>query len=133
LGRRTRRNIRQTARSVEALGLEFSFAERGSALEIDDEVAALAQRNRPFPVATGSIAIFEEMLSHRPNSFESRVTDADGQLLSLCRGFIQGKTAYLVYQMNDPAIPGISLAAFHDFRLIQQLIACGASELIFVM
>jgi len=133
LGRRTRRNIRQTARSAEALGLEFSFAERGSALEIDDEVAALAQRNRPFPVATGSIAIFEEMLSHRPNSFESRVTDADGQLLSLCRGFIQGKTAYLVYQMNDPAIPGISLAAFHDFRLIDQLIACGASELIFVM
>jgi len=133
LGRRTRRNIRQTARSAEALGLEFSFAERGRALEVDDEITALAQRNRPFPVAVGGIAIFEQMLSHRPSSFESRVTDADGQLLSLCRGFLQGKTAYLVYQMNDPAIPGISLAAFHDFKLIEQLIACGASELIFVM
>ena len=133
LGRRTRRNIRQTARSAGALGLEFWFAERGSPLEVDDEIAALAQHNRPFPVATDGIAIFEQMLSHRPSSFESRVTDADGQLLSLCRGFIQGKTAYLVYQMNDPAIPGISLAAFHDFRLIEQLIASGASELIFVM
>jgi len=133
LGRRTRRNIRQTARGADALGLEFSFAERGRALEIDDEIGALAQRNRPFPVALGGIAIFEEMLSHRPTSFESRVTDADGQLLSLCRGFIQGKTAYLVYQMNDPSIPGISLAAFHDFKLIEQLIAQGASELIFVM
>jgi len=28
---------------------------------------------------------------------------------------------------------GDQLAAFHDFRLIEQLIACGASELIFVM
>src|SRR5262249_26682625 len=61
------------------------------------------------------------------------VTDSEGRLLSLCRGFIQGETAYLVYQINDPAVPGISLAAFHDFRLVEQLIAQGASELIFVM
>jgi hypothetical protein len=133
LGRRTRRNIRQTARDAKALGVEFSFAERGSALALDDEIMGLAQRNRPFPVAAGGIAIFEEMLSHRPTSFESRVTDPDGRLLSLCRGFVQGRTAYLVYQMNDPAIPGISLAAFHDFMLVEQLIARGASELIFVM
>jgi hypothetical protein len=133
LGRRTRRNIRQTARHAVTLGLAYSFAERGSALSIDDEVATLAEHNRPFPVAKGSIGIFEEMLSHRPTSLESRVTGADGQLLSLCRGFVQAKTAYLVYQMNDPRIPGISLAAFHDFKLIEQLIDRGASELIFIM
>jgi hypothetical protein len=133
LGRRTRRNIRQTARRAEELGLEFSFGERGGALEIDAEMGALAACNRPVPVAAGSIAVFEEMLSHRPSSFESRVTDARGRLLSLCRGFVQGDTAYLVYQLNDPAIPGISLAAFHDFKLVEQLIARGATELIFVM
>jgi hypothetical protein len=133
LGRRTRRNIRQTARRAEELALKYSFEERAGALKIDAEITGLAACNRPFPVSTNSIAIFEEMLGHRPSSFESRVTDARGRLLSLCRGFVQGRTAYLVYQMNDPAIPGISLASFHDFRLIEQLIACGASELIFVM
>jgi len=133
LGRRTRRNIRQTARRAEELDLEYSFQERHSALEIDSEIAALAACNRPTPVAAGAIAVFEEMLSHRPSSFESRVTDGEGRLISLCRGFIQGDTAYLVYQMNDPVIPGISLAAFHDFKLVEQLIACGATELIFVM
>jgi hypothetical protein len=133
LGRRTRRNIRQTARRAGELGLEFTVQDRSSAVQIDAEIARLAARNRPSPVAAGSIAIFEEMLSHRPSSFESRLSDAQGRLLSLCRGFVQGRTAYLVYQMNDPAIPGISLAAFHDFKLIEELIARGASELIFVM
>ena len=133
LGRRTRRNIRLTARRADELGLDFAFQERRAPREIDPEVARLAERNRPFPVALGNIAIFEEMLSHRPSTFESRVTDANGTLISLCRGFIQSKTAYLVYQMNDPAIAGISLAVFHDFRLIEELIAHGATELIFVM
>jgi hypothetical protein len=133
LGRRTRRNIRQTARRAEKFGLEFSFQERGSALEIDAEIGALAACNRPAPVAAGSLLVFEEMLAHRPSSFESRVTNAHGRLLSLCRGFVQGDTAYLIYQVNDPAIRGISLAAFHDFKLVEQLIARGVSELIFVM
>jgi hypothetical protein len=133
LGRRTRRNVRQSARRAHELGLDFAFREHGGGIAIDPDIAALAARNRPAPVPTGGIAIFEQMLSHRPNSFESRVTDADGRLLSLCRGFVQGKTAFLVYQMTDPAVPGISLAAFHDFRLVEQLIARGASELIFVM
>lgn len=133
LGRRTRRNVRQSARNAAMFGLDFTFEERGAPLEIDAEIAGLAARNRPFPVAVGNVAIFEQMLSHRPSTFESRVMDADGRLLSLCRGFTQGRTAYLVYQMNDPAIPGFSLAAFHDFKLIEKLIALGATELIFVM
>jgi len=133
LGRRTRRNLRLTARRADELALDFTFRELGGPGEIDPEVANLAGRNRPFPIALGNIAIFEQMLSHRPTSFESRVTDAAGTLISLCRGFVQGRTAYLVYQMNDPVIPGISLAAFHDFKLIEELIARGAAELIFVM
>jgi Acetyltransferase (GNAT) domain len=133
LGRCTRRSIRQTARRADELALDFSFEDRSTPLEIDPEVVRLAGRNQPHPVTVGSIAIFEEMLSYRPSTFVSRITDADGVLISLCRGFIQGKTAYLVYQMNDPSIPGISLAAFHDFKLIEELIALGAAELIFVM
>jgi hypothetical protein len=133
LGRRTRRNIRLSARRADERALDFTFRELGVRREIDAEISGLAERNRPFPVAVGNIAIFEEMLSHRPTTFESRVADADGALISLCRGFVQGKTAYLVYQMNDPAIPGINLATFHEFRLIEELIARGATELIFVM
>ena len=133
LGRRMRRNIRQTARDADALGLEFTFWERSRPLEIDDDILALAQHNRPSPVARSHIATFEQMLSHRPSSFESRINAADGAPISLCRGFIQGRTAYLVYQMNDPCIPGISLAAYHDYRLVEALIGHGAYELIFVM
>jgi len=133
LGRRTRRNIRQTARRAEEFGLKFQFRDRSIPMKIGPRLTRLAQRNRPHPVAVDGIAIFEEMLSHRPSTFDSLITDAKGTLISLCRGFIQGKTAYLVYQMNDPAIPGISLATFHEFRLIEELIARGAAELIYVM
>ncbi len=133
LGAKTRRNIRQTERKATEYGLDFTFDERAGGLTLDDDIANLAARNQPFPVAPANIATFERMLSHRPSSFESRMYDPDGSLISLCRGFVQGHTAYLVYQMNDPAIRGISLAAFHDFKLIEELIARGASELIFVM
>jgi hypothetical protein len=133
LGRKTRRNIRQTERKAADYGLDFMFDERAGDLTPDDDIVTLAARNQPFPVALGNIATFEQMLSHRPSSFESRIYDPDGALISLCRGFIQGHSAYLVYQMNDPAIQGISLAAFHNFKLIEELIARGALELIFVM
>ncbi|MDB5394571.1 MAG: hypothetical protein JWM91_2077 [Rhodospirillales bacterium] len=133
LGRRARRNIRWTARKADRTGLTFTFRERTLPLEIDDELARLAARNRPSAVALGYIALFEQMLSHRPSSFESRITGPDGALISLCRGFIQGGTAYLVYQINDPVIPRITLASFHVFKLIEQLIDQGATELIFVM
>jgi hypothetical protein len=133
LGRRTRRNIRRGLREADRIGLGFSFRERTRPLEMTDELAGLAARNRPAPVALGHIALFEQMLSHRPVSFESRITRADGSLISLCRGFVQGGTAYLVYQLNDPVVPRISLAALHAFKLIEQLIAHGASEVIFVM
>ena len=133
LGRGMRRNIRRTTRIADQIGLSFTFRERSHPLEIDDALSRLAARNHPARVAPGSIALFEQMLSHRPNSFESRITSSDGTLISLCRGFIQGATAYLVYQLNDPIVPGISLAAYHDFKLIEQLIARGATEVIFVM
>jgi hypothetical protein len=133
LGRHARRNIRTSARRAEEFGLKFKFRERSTPLKIGPGLIRLARRNRPSPVAVGGIATLEEMLSHRPNSFDSLITDAQGTLISMCRGFVQGKTAYLVYQINDPVIPGISLATFHGFRLIEELIARGASELIFVM
>jgi hypothetical protein len=133
LGGQVRRNIRRTEHEADRIGLTFTFRERTQPLAIDDEITGLAARNRPSPVALGHLALFEQMLSHRPNSFESRITGPDGTLISLCRGFVQGTTAYLVYQLNDPAIPRISLASFHDFKLIERLIGGGATELIFVM
>jgi hypothetical protein len=133
LGSKTRRNIRKSAREADRIGLSFTFRERSRPLEIDEALKGLAARNHPAPVALGNLALFEEMLSHRPSSFESRVTAPDGALISLCRGFVQGATAYLVHQMNDPAIPGINLGQLHDFKLIEQLTLRGVTELIFVM
>ena len=131
LGRHMRRNLQQAVRAADRSGIGFAFNERSAALDIA-EVADLAARNRPVPVALGSVAIFERMLAHRPSSFESRLNAADGRLISLCRGFVQGRTAYLVYQMNDPADSKVSLGLFHNFKLIDELIARGATELIFV-
>ncbi len=131
LGRQMRRNAQQAVRAAERLGIGFTFNERSAALDIAD-VAGLAARNRPLPIALSSIAIFERMLAHRPSSFESRLESKDGRLMSLCRGFTQGHTAYLVYQMNDPADSKISLGLFHNIKLIEELIARGATELIFV-
>ena len=133
LGVHTRRNIRRTARVAETLGLRFSFRERSSAIEIDQEILDLAAHNRPVAVPIGSVAVFEQMLSYRPSSFEARTTDADGALISLCRGFISGRTAYLVYQMNKPVVPGINLGLFQTFKVIEQLTARGVTEAIFVM
>jgi hypothetical protein len=133
LGSGTRRNIRKSLREADRLGLRFIFRDRATPLVIDDAVRGLAARNRPSPVAPKHLALFEEMLSHRPSSFESRIAGPDGKLISLCRGFVQGTTAYLVHQMNDPSMPGINLGQLHDFKLIEQLTVRGATELIFVM
>jgi hypothetical protein len=133
IGSKTRRNIHRTMRLADRIGLKFTFNDRVRAVEITGDVIALADRNRPLAVASEHIALFEQMLSHRPSSFESRITGPDGRLISLCRGFVQGGTAYLVYQLNDPLIPRISLASFHAFKLIERLIDRGATEMIFVM
>jgi hypothetical protein len=73
------------------------------------------------------------MLSFRPSTFEARITDADGSLISLTRGFVSGRTAYLVYQMNNPVVPGINLGLFQTFKVIEELTARGVTEAIFVM
>jgi hypothetical protein len=133
LGTHTRRNIRRTERIAEVSGLRFHFRERSSAIAIDEQVKALAAGNLPAPIPINSIAVFEQMLSHRPTTFDARITNADGTLLSLCRGFVSGRTAYLVYQVNNPAVPRINLGLFHTYKVIEELSALGATEAIFVM
>jgi hypothetical protein len=133
LGVHTRRNIRRTARIAEALGIRFSLAERSTAIEIDRAILDLAAHNRPAAVPAGSVGVFEQMLSYRPSSFDARITLPDGTLISLCRGFITGRTAYLVYQMNNPVVPGINLGLFQTFKVIEALTARGVTEAIFVM
>jgi hypothetical protein len=133
LGSHTRRNIRRTERIAQEIGLQFHFRERSSAIALDEQVKALAAQNRPVPIPIGSLAVFEQMLSHRPSTFDARITNADGQLLSLCRGFVSGRTAYLVYQVNNPAIPRLNLGLFQTYKVIEELAGLGATEVIFVM
>jgi hypothetical protein len=133
LGVHTRRNVRRTARVADSLGLRFSFNERSSAIEIDQGILDLAANNRPVAVPVGSVAVFEQMLSYRPSTFDARIAGPDGALISLCRGFMSGRTAYLVYQMNNPTVPGINLGLFQTFKVIEELTARGVTEAIFVM
>lgn len=133
IGPRARRNLRRSVAEAARIGLTFAFHERSGAIEIDGEVASLAGRGRPLPANCRHLAMLENIFEHRPASFQSMLRAADGTLLSLCRGFIQGRTAYLIYQLNDPAAPKVNIGAFHNLKLIRELAARGIHELILAM
>lgn len=132
LGARIRRNVRRSEKIAARHGLCFAWQCRSRRLEIGPDVLAVAARNRPVPVPAGALATFERLVANCSGGFESRITREDGSLLSLCRGVVKGRTAYLVYQLNDPAIPGLSLSLLHRIRLIEELIGSGVREMIFV-
>ncbi len=132
LGRHTRRNVRRTERIAAALGLEVAFQFRANAIAEAASVVALAARNRPFSIDIKRIAALEAMAAARPHGFESRITLRSGTVVSLFRGYLQGRTAFLIYHLNDPIIPRINLALFHHLRLADELARRGATEIVFV-
>jgi len=132
LGRQVRRNARRSDRIAAALGLEVELQFRTKAIEASAAVAALATRNRPHPVDMKDVAALESLMEDRPHGFESRVTLRSGTLVSLIRGYLQGPTAFLVYQLNDPILPRINLALFHQLKLADELARRDVSEIVFV-
>jgi len=133
LGARTRRNIRRSLRIAENLNLSFDFRLRSRSLATEADVLSLAERNRPVQASVKNIATLEAIIAQRGNGFETRISSASGSLISLCRGFIEGQTAYLVYQVNDPHIAGINLSLLHKFKLVEDLASRSITEIIFVL
>jgi hypothetical protein len=126
-----RRNIRRAEIRLGQLDVTHTVSERSGAIPLDRPILQLASRNRPAAVRAGDLAILERLLAPRPATFESVLTTRDGNVVSLCRGFVQGRTAYLVYQMNDPSVAKVSLGLFHNFALIRHLIGAGVRELVY--
>lgn len=130
LGRHTRRNVRRAERIADEAGLAFRYRQ-GARTATMAEIRALAAKNTPAPLTARRLAAYETLIGDKQRGFESRLTLASGETISYCRGFIEGSSAFLVYQANDPAVPRINLSLLHRFRLIEQLIGQGVRELIF--
>jgi DNA-binding transcriptional ArsR family regulator len=133
LGPHTRRNIRRSLRIAENLNLSFDFRLRSRSIATERDVRSLAERNRPVRASAKNLDTLEDMIAQRGNGFETRISSAEGALISLCRGFIEGQTAYLVYQINDPQIASINLSLLHKFKLVEDLISRSMAEIIFVL
>lgn len=133
LGNHTRRNIRRSQKIADSLGLIFDFRFQSKSIAVEPEIISLAARNRPIQAISNNISMLEGMIERRGNGFETRISLSNGHLISLCRGFIEGQTAYLVYQLNDPVFPQISLSLFHKFKLIEELGLRSMAEIIFIL
>jgi hypothetical protein len=133
LGAQTRRNIRRSLRIAANLNLSFDFRLRSRSIAAERDVLALAERNRPIRAIAKNLDTLEDIIAQRGNGFETRIVSGDGALISLCRGFIEGQTAYVVYQINDPQVPGISLSLLHKFKLIEDLNSRSMAEIIFIL
>jgi hypothetical protein len=130
LGRHTRRNVRRADRIAGETGMVFRYREGSRAAAIED-IRALAARNKPAPLTLKRLAAHETLIAGKKSGFESQLALATGEVISYCRGFIEGNVAFLVYQANDPTVPRINLSLLHRFKLIEQLIGQGVRELMF--
>jgi hypothetical protein len=130
LGRHTRRNVRRAERIAEELGMGFVF-ENTASPESVRELHRLAALNKPAPLRRRRVRAYEALIARKADGFESRFRTASGEVVSCCRGYIEGRVAYLVYQVNNPVIPRINLSALHRFKLIERLIREGVTALVF--
>ncbi len=130
LGRHTRRNVRRAERIAEELGMRFKIDGNTGRGSLED-IRQLAAKNVPLPLSRRRVRAYEALLANKTGCFESRFLLATGEVVSCCRGYIEGSVAYLVYQVNDPVVPRINLSVLHRFKLIEHLIGEGVSKLIF--
>jgi hypothetical protein len=130
LGRHTRRNVRRAERIADELGMDFMFENTASSESVR-QLQRLAALNKPVPLRRRRVRAYEALIARKTGGFESRFRTAGGEVVSCCRGYIDGRVAYLVYQVNNPVIPRINLSALHRFKLIERLIGEGVTALVF--
>jgi len=131
LGRHTRRNIRIARRAAASLGVSFSMILGESPVSRPD-LRRLAARTPPFPQSPRRVGRFERYVAATGGAFHSCLRAPGGELVSHCRGFLHGRAAYLVYQLNDADWHLLSPSLLHRAHLVEALIALGVHELIFV-
>jgi hypothetical protein len=131
-GKHTRRNLRRAERIATDRGLDFAFHSGAVELATTAAAVALGGKNRPVPHSRRRIERYESLLGGKPGQFVSEMRSACGELISLCRGYIDRDFAFLVYQSNDVGSFGDSLSLLHRWNLIGALTRAGCTKLVFI-
>jgi len=134
LGRRTRTHIRSSLRQFERSTLRHSVIV-GEQTAASEELLSLAGRNIPKPVPRRFLAECLNDINAQATQFRSELRDADGTLISVALGYLDGVHAMLVCQLNPRDAPRIGQAGcslLHRALLIRDLIGRGTTALIMV-
>jgi hypothetical protein len=93
---------------------------------------SLVARNHPIFVDHGTVDSIYRLLNDQPRGFHSVLRLPCGEALSCCSGFIEGSTAFILFQMNHGDYlrhnPSLTNRAF----LIEALVARGVRDLVFI-
>ncbi len=128
LGRHTRRDMRRLRRHAAARGIEFAMQSTPGAAA--SERASLRAFTRPAIYSALEIAAYDRFLAAQDHCFYASLRHADGSLVSCAAGFVDGETAYLLYQLNHRGYPKWSLSLTNRAFLLEWLIATGVRELV---
>ncbi len=131
LGRGTRRNVETCRHNASRLGMNFRCVLGGLAVDTT-ALAELAQHNMPNPTQPRKLAGVFSVISRQSLPFHAGLTGADGRLISVAGGFIDGSLACLLYQCNHRADRDLGPSLIMRSILIEQLISDGVRELAFV-
>jgi hypothetical protein len=130
LGRHTRRNMRNARKLAEAEGITFAFPT--GLFSVPDEVRiALGRKTEPYPVSERRMRGFEAYAELGGRPFRSTLS-VDGRIISYSCGFVDGVSAYLLYQLNDREWSRVGPSLMHRAYLLEALIQRGCREVIYV-
>jgi hypothetical protein len=134
LGRSTRTHIRSSLREFVRGGLRHSVIV-GEKIVAGPELLSLARRNIPKPVPQRFLAECLKDVNAQTTPFRSELRGADGTLISVALGYLDGSYAMLVNQLNPRDAPRIGQAGcslLHRALLIRELIARQTKTVIMV-
>ncbi|HUC63023.1 MAG TPA: hypothetical protein VMF53_13805 [Alphaproteobacteria bacterium] len=131
LGKRTRRNVRHYRQHAADSGIAFKFYDGFLPEEMYGEINELCAKNGPKPFPPEAVIAWRARLKKQAGQFYSIVSTDTGEMISLCRGFVWGKSAVIVYQLNSRDHYEKSPSLLHRSFLIEHLIQQGVREMIF--
>lgn len=125
LGRSTRRNVRDCRRMAGEAGIGFGWSTDGPTARAD-ELKHVCRYNMPTPSNGRRVGSVLRFISEQPRRFHAELRDADGRLINLGGGFIEGALALMLYQYNHRAYrslnPSLMLRSYIIERLHEQAV-----------
>jgi hypothetical protein len=130
LGQHSRRNVRKARQHAAKAGIAHDM--QATQPVPSSGLRALVARNHPITVDHATVDSIYRLLNDQKRGFHSVLRLPCGETLSCCSGFIEGCTAFILFQMNHGDYlrhnPSLTNRAF----LIEALIARGVRDLVFI-